>query len=206
MTKADIVRLLSERIDDITQHPQMKGPINARALCYALYNHPDFKDLLTIEEDGDRYLFLWNQPKTAEELIRRRDIYTTCMRWGAAMSGMGPDALAASGIVTAKMDKELGTNYTEAVEDYRQHLRDTDPAITGAITDVKGNRGLRPSAQTALWTWPMLAAATGSSSKRRKSSESGLPRSSSITARISEKGTGGTASWGLGAWAIGGWM
>jgi 4-hydroxybutyryl-CoA dehydratase/vinylacetyl-CoA-Delta-isomerase len=142
-----VIYLNGEKIDDVTQHPQMKGPINARALCYALYNHPDFKDLLTVEESGDRYLFLWNQPKTAEELIRRRDIYITCMRWGAAMSGMGPDALAASGIVTAKMDKELGTNYTDAVEDYRQHLRDNDPAITGAITDVKGNRGLRPSAQ-----------------------------------------------------------
>ena len=57
------------------------------------------------------------------------------MRWGAHMSGMGPDALAASGIVTAKMDKELGTNYTEAVEDYRKHLKENDPAITGAITD-----------------------------------------------------------------------
>ncbi len=142
-----VIYLNGEKIDDITQHPQMKGPINDRALAYALNNHPAFKDLLTVEEDGNRHMFLWNQPKTPEELIRRRNIYMTCMRWGARLSGMGPDALAASGIVTAKMDKELGTNYTEAVEDYRKHLRENDPAITGAITDVKGNRGLRPSAQ-----------------------------------------------------------
>ena len=37
--------------------------------------------------------------------------------------------------------------YTEALEDYRKHLKKDDPAITGAITDVKGNRSLRPSAQ-----------------------------------------------------------
>ena len=141
------IYLNGERIEDITAHPQFKGSINARALSYALYDHPTFKDLLTIEEDGDRYLFLWKQPKSAEELIKRREVYITCMRWGAHMSGMGPDALAASGIVTAKMDKELGTSYTDAVEDYRKHLRENDPAITGAITDVKGNRGLRPSAQ-----------------------------------------------------------
>jgi 4-hydroxybutyryl-CoA dehydratase/vinylacetyl-CoA-Delta-isomerase len=136
-----------EKIPDITEHEAFRGPINARAMSYMLYNYPKFKDFLTVEENGDRYLFLWNQPKTAEELVRRRDVYITCMRWGAAMSGMGPDALAASGVVTARMDKELGTNYTEAIEDYRKHLREDDPAITGAITDVKGNRGLRPSAQ-----------------------------------------------------------
>lgn len=142
-----VIYLNGERIPDITKHPKFIGSINARALCYELYDHPKFKDLLTIEEDGERYLFLWKQPKTAEDLIRRRDLYINCMRWGAAMSGMGPDALAAAGITAARMDKELGTHYTEAVEDYRKHLRQTDPAITGAITDVKGNRSLRPSAQ-----------------------------------------------------------
>ena len=141
------IYLNGERIPDITKHPAFRGSINARAMSYELYNHPRFKDLLTVEENGDRYLFLWNQPKTAEDLVRRRDLYITCMRWGAGMSGMGPDALAASGVVAARMDKQLGTKYTEAVEDYRQHLKDADPAITGAITDVKGNRSLRPSAQ-----------------------------------------------------------
>ncbi|MBW1887182.1 MAG: hypothetical protein JRI52_02370, partial [Deltaproteobacteria bacterium] len=142
-----IIYLDGEKIPDITKHPSFKGPINSRAMSYALYNHPEFKDLLTVEEDGDRYLFLWNQPKTSEDLVRRRDLYITVMRWGAEMAGMGPDALAASGVVSARMDKELGTSYTEAVEDYRKHLKETDPAITGAITDVKGNRGMRPSAQ-----------------------------------------------------------
>ncbi len=142
-----VIYLNGEKIPDITKHPKMKGPINARATSYVLYNHPKFKDLLTIEEDGDRYLFLWKQPTTAEELVRRRDVYITCMRWGAAMSGMGPDALAAAGVVAARMDKQLGTHYTDAVEDYRKHLKAADPAITGAITDVKGNRGMRPSAQ-----------------------------------------------------------
>jgi 4-hydroxybutyryl-CoA dehydratase/vinylacetyl-CoA-Delta-isomerase len=142
-----VIFLNGEKIPDITKHPSFKGSINARAYSYALCNHPKFKDLLTSEEDGDRFLFLWNQPKTSEDLIRRRDLYITCMRWGAGMSGMGPDALAASGVVAARMDKQLGTHYTDAVEDYRRHLKKADPAITGAITDVKGNRGMRPSAQ-----------------------------------------------------------
>ena len=136
-----------EKIPDITKHELFKGPINARAMSYYLYNHPEFKDFLTIEEDGDRYLFLWRQPKTSDDLVRRRNLYLTCMRWGAAMSGMGPDSLAATGIVSRRIDKAMGTSYTDAVEDYRKHLTEADPAITGAITDVKGNRSLRPSQQ-----------------------------------------------------------
>jgi len=142
-----VIFLDGEKVADITKHPSFKGSINARAYSYALCHDPQFKDLLTIEEDGDRYLFLWNQPKNSEDLIRRRELYITCMRWGAGMSGMGPDALAASGVVAARMDRQLGTHYTDAIEDYRRHLKAADPAITGAITDVKGNRGMRPSAQ-----------------------------------------------------------
>jgi len=141
------IYISGEKVSDITKHKLFRGPINARAMSYHLYNHPEFKDLLTIEENGDRYLFLWRQPRNSEDLLKRRHLYITCMRWGAAMSGMGPDSLAATGIVTKRIDKAKGTKYTEAVEDYRRHLVENDPAITGAITDVKGNRSLRPSMQ-----------------------------------------------------------
>ena len=142
-----VIYINGERVPDITKNPLFKGPINGRAMSYHLYNHPKFKDLLTIEENNERYLFLWKQPRNSEDLIRRREVYITCMRWGASMSGMGPDALAASGIVAARIDKAKGTHYSDAIEDYRKHLKKDDPAITGAITDVKGNRSLRPSQQ-----------------------------------------------------------
>ena len=48
------VFLNGEKIPDITANEEYKGPINARAMSYMLYNHPEFKDLLTIEENGDR--------------------------------------------------------------------------------------------------------------------------------------------------------
>jgi len=66
------IYLNGEKIEDITKHPQFQGPINGRALSYALYNHPKFKDLLTIEENGDRYLFYGKQPKSAEEAGQKK--------------------------------------------------------------------------------------------------------------------------------------
>ena len=41
----------------------------------------------------------------------------------------------------------MKTNYSERVENYRKMLQKHDLAITGAITDVKGDRSLHPSKQ-----------------------------------------------------------
>ncbi len=142
-----IIYLNGEKIPDITKNPHLQGTINYRARSYALANDPKWRDLMTMEVEGERVMFLWKQPKTSEDLLRRRELYITTMKLAGGISGMGPDALAAAGVVAARMDKKLGTHYTDALEDYRHHLRKDDPAITGAITDVKGNRSLRPSAQ-----------------------------------------------------------
>ena len=50
-----VIFLDGEKIPDITKHPSFKGSINARAYSYALCNHPQFKDLLTAEEDAVRH-------------------------------------------------------------------------------------------------------------------------------------------------------
>jgi 4-hydroxybutyryl-CoA dehydratase/vinylacetyl-CoA-Delta-isomerase len=60
---------------------------------------------------------------------------------------MGVHAFMAAGIVAARMDHKLGTHYSDAVEDYRAYVMKNDLAVTGAITDVKGDRSLRPSRQ-----------------------------------------------------------
>ena len=79
-----VIYLNGERIPDITKHPHMKGPINRRAAGYRLANDPEWRDLITMEEDGERIMFLWKQPKTAEDLIRRRDVYIDTMRLGGS--------------------------------------------------------------------------------------------------------------------------
>ena len=60
---------------------------------------------------------------------------------------MGADALAAFTVTANVMDKEIGTHYGENVEAYRRYLQKNDLAITGAVTDVKGDRSLHASGQ-----------------------------------------------------------
>ena len=45
------------------------------------------------------------------------------------------------------MDKKYGTNYAANVEAYRKHLQKNDLSFAMGLTDVKGDRSLRPSQQ-----------------------------------------------------------
>lgn len=142
---------LGEKVSDVRTHPTLRGIIRTAAMDYVLPHHPDYRDLfVTHDEDGEEVNFLLTSPKTSEDLLRRRECFISGVRSGGGgvlVHCMGSDALAALTVSSQVMDRDLGTNYTERVENYRKYLQKNDIAITGAITDVKGDRSLRPSKQ-----------------------------------------------------------
>jgi 4-hydroxybutyryl-CoA dehydratase/vinylacetyl-CoA-Delta-isomerase len=141
---------LGERVKDMRSHPSLRSIIMAGAMDYVLPNHPDYRDLfVTQNEDGEDVNFLLTSPKSSEDLLRRRECFITAMRTGGGVLGhcMGADALSAFTVAAKSMDKEMGTLYSENVEAYRKHLQKGDLSITGAMTDVKGDRSLHPSKQ-----------------------------------------------------------
>ncbi len=141
---------LGEKVADVRTHPTLSSIIRTAAMDYVLPNHPDYHDLfVTKNEDGEEVHFLLTSPKTAQDLLRRRECYIIGARTGGgvALHCMGADALAAFTVTANVMDKEIGTHYSERVENYRKLLQKQDLGITGAITDVKGDRSLHPSKQ-----------------------------------------------------------
>ncbi|HEX76534.1 MAG TPA: hypothetical protein G4O12_08175, partial [Dehalococcoidia bacterium] len=138
-----------ERVKDVTTHPILRRVVRGGCMDYVLTNDPEHRDLFVAKnEKGEDVHFLWTPPKTAEDLIRKRQVYIEGSRFGGTgLHSMGVDALAASRVVAERMDRKLGTNYVEHVEHYRDYLQSTDSGITGAQTDVKGDRGLHPSQQ-----------------------------------------------------------
>jgi 4-hydroxybutyryl-CoA dehydratase/vinylacetyl-CoA-Delta-isomerase len=124
--------------------------IRSAAMDFALPNDPRFHDLyVTKNEEGEDVNFLLTPPRTTQELLRRRECFVTGIRTGGGflVHCMGADALAAITLAAAKMDQALGTGYVARVENYRKFLQKNDVGLTGAMTDVKGDRSLHPSAQ-----------------------------------------------------------
>lgn len=141
---------MGERVKDVRTHPTISGIIRTAALDYVLPHHPEYRHLfVTQDEDGEAVNYLLTSPKSAQDLLRRRECFATAMRTGGGvlLHCMGADALAAFTVTANAMDKALGTDYSQRVENYRKLLMKQDLGITGAITDVKGDRGLRPSRQ-----------------------------------------------------------
>ena len=138
---------LVERVKDVRTHPTVSTIVRMATIHYVLPNHPDFRDLfVTKDQDGEDINFLLTSPKTPQDMLRRRECHMVGMRTGGGVlvHCMGADALAAFSVAAQVMDKKLGTNYMERVENYRRYLQKNDLALTGAITDVKGDRSLHP--------------------------------------------------------------
>ena len=144
-----VIYCLGERVTDVTSHPVLRRVVEFGAMDYVLTNDPKRRDLyVTKNEEGEEVHFLWTPPRTSEDLLRKREAYIEGIRYGAGgLHSMGVDALAASRVLAGRMDKALDTNYIERVEAYRKYLQTTDIGITGAQTDVKGDRSLHPPQQ-----------------------------------------------------------
>jgi 4-hydroxybutyryl-CoA dehydratase/vinylacetyl-CoA-Delta-isomerase len=141
---------LGEKVSDVRTHPTLSNIIRTAAMDYVLPNHPDYRHLFVARnEDGEDVNFLLTAPKTSEDLLRRRACFIVGVRGGGGvlLHCMGADALAAFTVTANVMDREIGTNYSDRVENYRKRLQQADLGITGGITDVKGDRSLHPSAQ-----------------------------------------------------------
>jgi 4-hydroxybutyryl-CoA dehydratase/vinylacetyl-CoA-Delta-isomerase len=60
---------------------------------------------------------------------------------------VGKDGLNAVTVVAQRIDKKYGTNYASNVKAYRKYLQKNDLSLAMGMTDVKGDRSLRPSKQ-----------------------------------------------------------
>ncbi len=147
-----VVYYRGEKIEDVTTHPAMQRLLKEMAIDYLITEDPKYQDLfIDKNEDGEKVRFLHKPERCSEDLLRRREIIQLLARIGFGIPGgsntTGIDALNAIGVVCDRMDRKSGTKYRERVEAYRQHMIDNDLAVIGAVTDIKGDRSLRPSKQ-----------------------------------------------------------
>jgi 4-hydroxybutyryl-CoA dehydratase/vinylacetyl-CoA-Delta-isomerase len=147
-----VVYYAGERVKDVTQHPFLNICLNWMAMDYVLSNDPKFRSLLVDkDEDGEDVPFILSAQRRREDLLRLRDIVKlmarTCFGKPSGAKFVGKDGLNAVTVVAPRIDKQFGTSYAANVENYRRYLQKNDLSLALAMTDVKGDRGLRPSKQ-----------------------------------------------------------
>lgn len=135
-----------EKIADIVEnnHAALKAGLRMAAFEYVLAADARYRELLVEkDEKGDPCHFVYNPPRTAVDLLRRREIIQklarTCCGLPGAAHYTGIDALHALCAVSKMVDQEHSTRYALRVDAFRRECQDQDLGLAcGMSSAVRG--------------------------------------------------------------------
>ena len=143
--------ILGEKVENVHEHPLIKHMTAAVAKTYELENDPEGKKYLVAESDligkeVSRFVKFYKSPD--DLLAKVRMLKFLAQRIGGCyMRCTGMDAINAVGIEAYNCDQKYGTNYWERLLDFVKLVQKNNLVVFSGVTDVKGDRSLRPSQQ-----------------------------------------------------------
>lgn len=142
--------ILGEKVENPLQHPILRPSLNALAKTYDVAQETNHAELFVrAGMDGDPINCFTSIHQNTQDLVNKvkaqrvlgqqtGTCFQRCVGW---------DALNALESTTFEMDRELGTGYHSRFMKYLRFVQQHDLVCNGAMTDVKGDRSLRPSQQ-----------------------------------------------------------
>jgi 4-hydroxybutyryl-CoA dehydratase/vinylacetyl-CoA-Delta-isomerase len=145
------VYMFGEEIRDVTVHPFLKPTLNSIALTYQLAHDERYRDLLTATSHltGRRINRFTHIPQNTDDLVKKvKMLRLLGQKTGSCFQRcVGMDAIITLSSVTYEIDQKYGTDYYKRFIRFLVRVQDEDLMCGGSMTDVKGDRGLRPSQQ-----------------------------------------------------------
>ena len=141
-----------ERVADVTTHPELGRAARHCAVDYAVTDDAHHRALaVTEDDDGVHINRFYKLPRTADDLLQRREMIAETTRAGRGLivlvREIGTDYHSEAHIVTKAMEERLKTPYHERLRAYWKRVAHGDLAMGLAQTDVKGDRALGPAEQ-----------------------------------------------------------
>jgi len=141
-----------ELIKDVTTHPATKRTVEGHAQIYAAAQKKEYADILTTtshltNKPVVRYLSIL---QNAEDMIANVRMKRLMFNLTGTCTGgrcAGFNALNAMYAATFDMDNEYGTSYHTRLKNWLKQAQEHDIALSGALTDPKGDRTKSPSQQ-----------------------------------------------------------
>jgi len=143
-----VVYLNGEQVKDVTTHPALKVGVDTAAFDYEMAEMPEYRDLavVTDEKTGEPISRYYYTPKNSDDLLKRHELMVIGTRANQGIvpftKDIGADAMNAVSMTAQMMGKQ---EYVERAEKFRAYLQKNDLSMAGAMTDVKGDRVLRPA-------------------------------------------------------------
>ena len=143
--------ILGEKVENPYEHPLIKHMLAGVAKTYDLSHDPEGKKHLVAEskligEEVSRFVKFFESRDDLLAKVRMLKFLTqrigTCV-----MRCTGMDAISSVGIEVYNCDKKHGTTYWERLQNFVKLIQKNDFVVFSGVTDVKGDRSLRPSEQ-----------------------------------------------------------
>jgi 4-hydroxyphenylacetate 3-monooxygenase len=141
-----------KRVGNVVEHPTLGRMARTLAELYDMQRAPSLRAKLTYPSPstGDPVSLAFIQPRSVEELVRRRGMFQTWAEWSGGMLGRTPDYLntilagcASSEAYFAKNGPEYGSRIIA----YYQSCRECDLCATHTFIDPQINRARSQSEQ-----------------------------------------------------------
>jgi len=138
-------------VKNLLNNKVTRSMVMANAEMYALAEDPKNKEVMvaTSHLTGEPINRNLNVARNIHDLDMRQEMaLLTSQTVGTCnYRCVGCDALNSLAATTWEMDRDLGTKYNENFNKWLKYAQDNDLAVSGAITDAKGDRKKRPSEQ-----------------------------------------------------------
>ncbi|HHT01096.1 MAG TPA: 4-hydroxyphenylacetate 3-hydroxylase, partial [Firmicutes bacterium] len=141
-----------ELIEDVTTHPATRATVESHARAFDASHDPELAGIFTTTSSltGEK-IHRWNSlMRTMEDVLMNSKLKrASYQRTGTCTGGTCAGWLAQSVMwaITHDIDAECGTNYQERLQNWVLRAQEEGWIMSGALTDPKGNRALKPSQQ-----------------------------------------------------------
>jgi 4-hydroxyphenylacetate 3-monooxygenase len=145
-----VVYMDGERVKDVTTHPQFKPIVDVRARIYDMQHDPATRDIMTYEEDGEKFAIGLQLPHTqAHWHAKRKAVDEVTNDVGGVVIRMGDETIGEMWSLWDGSDilNEIDPRFSENIERHINTVIQNDPFHVSANTDPKGDRSKRPQDQ-----------------------------------------------------------
>jgi 4-hydroxyphenylacetate 3-monooxygenase len=137
------VHIGSERVDDVTRHPAFRHGAQTIADLFDFKADPANRELLSVEEDGDRYALYWLRCRTRDDLARRMRALKALADSTYGLMGRSPDHVAGTltGLaMNPSVLEDLRPGFGDNLTRYYAFARREDLYLSYAVTPPSGIR------------------------------------------------------------------
>ncbi|HDM10836.1 MAG TPA: 4-hydroxybutyryl-CoA dehydratase, partial [Desulfobacteraceae bacterium] len=145
------VYFFGKRIKSVVDEPMFLPHINTAAMTYELAHRPEYQEIMTATShlNGEKINRFTHIHQSIDDLVKKvRMMRLLGQKTGTCFQRcVGLDGLNAVYVTTYDIDQKHGTNYHERFKAWLKEVQEKDLMPSGAMTDARGDRSLRPHQQ-----------------------------------------------------------